>query len=134
MQILASESVVRLHPDSGVQRSSVPVPRSVDKSGAEKSAEQVKKVVREFEAILLRQVLAQARKPLLADGLGQQGMAASIYQDMVTDQLAESMSKAGGMGLSSTLERQLTQQSARVIDSIERTAPFDKGEKDRIRG
>ena len=62
---------------------------------------------RQFEALLLRQVLSQARKPLLNTKAEGGGTCSSIYRDMVTDQLAESMSKAGGLGLAKSLDTQL---------------------------
>lgn len=61
---------------------------------------------RQFEGMLLRQILSQARKPLLDTKSGG-GVSSSIYRDMVTDQLSDSMSKAGGLGLSKALEVQL---------------------------
>jgi Rod binding domain-containing protein len=37
---------------------------------------------------------------------------AGIYQDMVTNQLADSLSRGGGIGLAKTFERQLTPHTA----------------------
>lgn len=61
---------------------------------------------RQFEGMLLRQILSEARKPLLDTKSGG-GVSSSIYRDMVTDQLSDSMSKAGGLGLAKALEVQL---------------------------
>ncbi len=56
----------------------------------------------QFEAILLRQFLGESMKSLLEGG-----SAGQVYGYMVTDSLADSLSKAGGMGLSSVIQAQL---------------------------
>jgi flagellar protein FlgJ len=56
-----------------------------------------------FEAILLRQFLSESMKGLLQDGPGGQ-----VYGYLLTDTLADSMSKAGGLGLSSILQSQFS--------------------------
>lgn len=56
----------------------------------------------QFEAILLRQFLSESMKPLLEGGPSGQ-----VYGYLLTDTLADSMSKGGGMGLSSVIQAQL---------------------------
>jgi len=56
----------------------------------------------QFESILLRQFLGESMKPLL-----EQGPGAQVYGYLVTESLASSLSKAGGLGLSSILQAQL---------------------------
>ena len=56
-----------------------------------------------FEAILLRQFLSESMKSLLQDGPGGQ-----VYGYLLTDTLASSMSKAGGLGLASILQTQFS--------------------------
>ena len=56
-----------------------------------------------FEAILLRQFLGESMKSLLQGGPGGQ-----VYGYLLTDTLADSMSKAGGLGLSSILQAQFS--------------------------
>lgn len=68
-------------------------------SEAEKTAD----VARQFEAILMRQILSESMKPLLEGGASGQ-----VYGYLVTDSLADTMSKGGGMGLSHILQAQLT--------------------------
>jgi flagellar protein FlgJ len=57
---------------------------------------------RQFEAIMLRQFLGESMKPLLEGGPSGQ-----VYGYLLTDALADSMSKAGGLGLSSIIQAQL---------------------------
>jgi len=56
----------------------------------------------QFEAILLRQFLGESMKGLLKEGAGGQ-----VYGYMLTDCLADNLSKAGGLGLSSVIQAQL---------------------------
>lgn len=63
---------------------------------------------RQFEAILLRQILAATQKPVIPSKLVDNSTAADIYRDMITNQLADSISKSGAFGLAKTFEQQLT--------------------------
>src|SRR5271170_4439713 len=72
-------------------------------------AEKVSEVSRQFEAVLLRQILGEIRKPVLAAGEGDP-VVNGIYADMINNQLADSISRSGGFGLAKSLANQLTQQ------------------------
>ena len=63
---------------------------------------------RQFEAILLRQILAASQKTLIPSKFSDNSTAADIYRDMITNQLADTMSRSGGFGLAKTFEQQLT--------------------------
>jgi flagellar protein FlgJ len=65
---------------------------------------------RQFEAVLLRQILSEAQKPTFKSKYTDDSTASSIYRDMTVKQLADSMSRAGGLGLARTLNTQLTKQ------------------------
>lgn len=69
--------------------------------------EKVKEVSRQFESILLRQILTEAQKPHFKTPLAQSGASAGIYQDLMTSQLADQISGQGGLGLSHVLQAQL---------------------------
>jgi peptidoglycan hydrolase FlgJ len=62
---------------------------------------------RQFEAILLKQVLESSQKTVIKSKLTPESTSSSIYHDMVTTQLADSISKSGKFGLSQTFEHQL---------------------------
>lgn len=64
-------------------------------------------VSRQFEAALLRQILADARKPVFASKLTEKSAVSGIYDGMVTEQLADSISRSGEFGLASSLQQQL---------------------------
>jgi Rod binding domain-containing protein len=72
--------------------------------------QKIGEVARQFEAILLRQILESSQKPLIRSRYTDQSTAAGIYRDQVTQQLADSISKSGTLGLARTLEHQLTHQ------------------------
>jgi Rod binding domain-containing protein len=58
---------------------------------------------RQFEAILVRQILSEARP-----AEGKKGVASGIYQDMITTQTADNICRSGGLGLARTFEQQLS--------------------------
>ncbi len=61
---------------------------------------------RQFEAMLVRQVLADTFKPTSATG-GRLAPGADIYQGFVTDIVADHISQGGSLGISSLLQSQL---------------------------
>ncbi len=63
---------------------------------------------KQFEAIMLRQILAEAQKSEIKTEFTDNSTAASIYKDFVTDQLAQSISHSGGIGLAKSFEHQLS--------------------------
>lgn len=64
---------------------------------------------RQFEAILLRQILQETQKTVIASRYSDNSTSSGIYRDMITSQLAESISKSGSFGVAKTFERQLSQ-------------------------
>lgn len=91
-----------------VRASEVPLERLADASAVSKE-EKIGEVSRQFEAVLLRQILSQAQKPLFKSNLFPNGGTANaIYQDMITQQLADRISEGGTFGFAGVLEKQLT--------------------------
>lgn len=72
--------------------------------------QKVAEVAQQFEAMMLRQILQETQKSVIPSEFTDNSTAAGIYHDMVTKQLADSISKSGTLGLAQTLERQLTRQ------------------------
>jgi len=66
---------------------------------------------RQFEAILLRQILESSQKTVIPSKFSDSSTASSIYRDMATSQLADSISKSGAFGLAQTFEHQLARQA-----------------------
>ena len=63
---------------------------------------------RQFEAILLRQFLAESQKPVIQSEFTDNSTASGIYQDFITNTLADSLSRGGGIGLAKSFQRQLS--------------------------
>jgi|TARA_B110000977_G_C10686077_1_gene341559 Rod binding domain-containing protein len=70
--------------------------------------EELKAATEQFEAILIRQYLNEAMKPLFEGPLMGTGNGAQIYQHMVTDTLANELSQTSTFGVASLLNMQLT--------------------------
>ncbi len=69
--------------------------------------EKVAEAGRQFEAVLLRQILTEATKTVFKSTMNPESSSSGIYQDMITNNLADQMSRAGGIGLSRALNQQL---------------------------
>jgi len=76
-------------------------------------AEKVQEVGRQFEAVLLRQILSAAQKTVFASSANPQSSATGIYQDMLSNQLADAISRSRSLGLGESLGHQLAQQVKR---------------------
>ena len=72
--------------------------------------QKVAEVSRQFEALLLRQIFQETQKTVIQSKYADNSTTAGIYHDMVTKQLADSISKSGTLGLAQSLQRQLTRQ------------------------
>jgi Rod binding domain-containing protein len=93
-----------------VKASELPLDKVV-RSSVLSEPEKVAAASRAFEAILLRQVLETAQKPVFQSKLMGNSTSDSIYRDLITNQLADSISKSGALGLSKSIEPQLTRQT-----------------------
>lgn len=70
-----------------------------------------KEVARQFEAVLLRQILKSVHQPGIKGMFDEGGNRNDIYFDMMNYHLADSISRSGGLGLASSLEAQLVRQT-----------------------
>jgi len=72
--------------------------------------DKIAEVSRQFEAVLLRQILGQAQKPLFETTLTGSSSSSAIYQDMITQELADRISRGGSFGFAQVIEKQLSHQ------------------------
>ncbi len=73
--------------------------------------EKVAEVSRQFEAVLLRQILQEARQPSAASGAEPSSTSTAVYDDMINNQLADSISRSGSFGLAKSLQVELAHQT-----------------------
>ena len=74
-------------------------------------ADKLKEICRQFEAVLLREILRNAQKTVIASDLTEESTARSIYQDLVTEQMADGISRSGAVGFARSLEAQFARQA-----------------------
>lgn len=88
-------------------------PKTPDSPGAEADAAKIRQVARQFEAIFVRQMLAEARKTSLDNGenslFGQQDQT---FREMQDARFADLAAEKGTFGLARMIEKQLTARSA----------------------
>ena len=97
--------------ERGVQAADLPLDR-LAASDQVSEQEKLAEVSRQFEAILLRQILSQAQKPLFESNLVSSSSSNAIYQDLITQQLADRISEGGSFGFAKLIEKELTVQFA----------------------
>lgn len=73
--------------------------------------QKIGEATRQFEAVLLRQILESTQKTVIKSKYSEDSTATGIYRDMITSQLADSISKSGSLGLGQTLKHEFTQQT-----------------------
>ena len=73
-------------------------------------AAKVAEASRQFEAVFLRQILQEARKSMVNSSANPESATKGIYNDLVNNQLADSISRSGEFGLAKSLQTQLARQ------------------------
>lgn len=91
---------------SAVKPADVPLERLAANSKLT-DAQKVKELARQFEAVLLRQILGEAQKKVFVSKMNPDSISGGIYQDMITNQMADKISSSGSFGLARALEKQL---------------------------
>jgi Rod binding domain-containing protein len=104
-----------LHPK--IQAADVPLEQLAGNQKISDS-DKVAEVSRQFEAVLLRQILQAARKSTVASSSSADAMTSGIYDDMINNQLAESISRSGSFGLAKSLQSQLAHQVLPNLEAV----------------
>ncbi len=74
--------------------------------------QEIKKAAAQFEAIIMRQLLAPTIEPIMSGGMGgAKDAGGGIYGYMLTDVLATGLAQGGGLGWARMLEKQLSSGS-----------------------
>jgi flagellar protein FlgJ len=88
------------------------------KQGADRVSGSVKQAAQQFEALLIRQFLSNARS---TSWLNEQQESESGWREIADDSLAGYLVKAGGLGLSKQVESLIGQaQASRDVSKVER--------------
>jgi peptidoglycan hydrolase FlgJ len=86
---------------------------------------------RQFEAIMLRQILSESQKPVITSEFTDNSTSAGIYQDYITNALADSMSKAGTLGFAKVFEQQLSHPAPKTAATSNTELPKFPGNQSR---
>ena len=109
----------------GVKASELPFEKMAASANVSEQ-DKVTEACRQFEAVLLRQIVGAARKHVINSTANPQSTVNSIYDDMITNQLADGISRSGAFGLAKTLQSQLAHQVLRPADAARGdAAPID---------
>ena len=73
-------------------------------------SEKISEVSRQFEAVLLRQILDQAQKPVFKSNTAGSSVSGDVYKDLINKELADQISRSGSIGLGRDLNSQLNHQ------------------------
>lgn len=76
--------------------------------------EKLKKACADFEALFVARMLKLMRQSIPQNGLLGNGPGKEIYQSLMDQELAQKMSKRGGVGLGEVLYRQVLQREEKV--------------------
>lgn len=73
-------------------------------------SQKVAEMSRQFEAVLLRQILTEAHKPVFKSSMALGSSTAAVHQDMLINEMANQMTRGGGAGLATQLTKDLGRQ------------------------
>src|SRR5687768_7698749 len=99
--------VASIQSNARVNPADVPLEKVAD-SKALTEQQKTTEMTRQFESMLLRQILTEAQKPVFKSKFAMTGVTSSIYQDMSVTQLADKISSARTLGLAQELEKQFS--------------------------
>jgi peptidoglycan hydrolase FlgJ len=89
--------------DAFTQRSGIKSAQDVK----DQNREGIREVADKFEGMFLSQMFGHMFKGIKSDGVMGGGNGESIFRDMLVQEYGNQVSKAGGIGLSASIERQL---------------------------
>ena len=86
-----------------------PLPMSTSSHAAPQQSEQetaLRRAAQEFESVFLSEMLAPMFEGLDTEGLGGGGMGEQIFRPMLVERYAESIGRAGGVGIADSVVRE----------------------------
>ncbi|MEA3213589.1 MAG: hypothetical protein QOE70_6646 [Chthoniobacter sp.] len=88
------------------------MPSSAELAGRMPKDQKLDKACDQFEGMLVRQILQEGLKPMLAKPPGSGAAGAGLYDYMLTDTLANGIAGKSGMGISHLLQTQLAPRAS----------------------
>ncbi len=88
--------------------------------------EKVAEVSRQFEAVLVRQILSNGQKTHFKSKHTSDSTSSGVYKDMITVQMADGVTKGRGLGLATVLASQMDRASKARTDAPEPRTPVLK--------
>lgn len=101
--------VANIQSQPRVKPADIPLDKLVN-SKALSESEKTAEAARKFEAVLLRQIISDAQKPAIQSKFNMTGTSNAIYQDMMVNQMAETISSSKSLGLAQELGGQMARQ------------------------
>jgi Rod binding domain-containing protein len=93
-------------------------PESLAGNSSLSEKQKIAEASRQFEAMLLRQILSEAQKPVITSEFTDNSTAAGIYQDFIVNQMSDSLSKSGALGFAKIFEQQLSPSDHKVKGDV----------------
>lgn len=96
-------------PDSSIPLAGAPLPmRALPTAPTpQQGADEARRAAEEFESVFLAEMLAPMFEGLSTDGLGGGGMGEQMFRPMLVERYAESITRAGGVGIADSIVREL---------------------------
>lgn len=96
--------------------------------------EKVAEVSRQFEALLLRQILSESQKTVIQSKYNASSFSGGVYQDMMVEQLADQISKSGDFGLARSLQKELGHELIHCSRDLQKTESQEKEQTESLPG
>jgi len=100
-----------------------PTPASQPGEKKKVDREKLKKACADFEALLVARMLKLMRQSIPQNGLLQNSPGKEVYQSLMDQELAKSMSQRGGVGLGEVLYRQVLQREEKARAAAREVPP-----------
>ena len=95
--------------ENKIVASELPLEHLVDNKSVSE-ADKAKEVARQFEAIMVRQILKSAQNTGVKGLFSDESASKDVYFDMMNYHMADAITRGGGVGMASAFEAQLRNQ------------------------